>query len=385
MAQPEPLPQFMWEHLRRNGFINSGTVLRTILVSRHVKDIFISRDDNTIRLHSLICSNGNCGLDSKLFAKCERLSLPGLQVLDVVCGWPNKASAGWVAHFLHEARLQPLTDLRIFSISLDDHCSWNEQNIVYVPEIDARDVILTMRTAKKLSHLLVDTTTQRGVGRIHVASPSRRVDMLCAIEEVLTRVCKVCLDLEFKPPLSPAERLRIRMSLPHHCTGANRSDQSQRGRDRALRIQWGYDEDREITPALVPDTYNKPWSMLTGKTIFLHQFSGQQWRDLNSTQQGYFTNWATKCRNYQSIPLDVDEVTDANFSGEPQWIVKHAGGRDSIGLLSMHGRDQVVRWLPEEGEIEEGSTQVVNWLKMGLGAADVIQNLNVCKLLVPFT
>ncbi|CAE8606554.1 unnamed protein product [Polarella glacialis] len=283
-----------------------------------------------------------------------------------------------------ESRLCCLSKLHTYDVQLLDIPPGIGR--VHLPEIDSTDVLRILSQAPRLRVFIHNLTAGgrcRPFGLVHIDSRHKRAKLFDLVSTVLPSLQRFRVDFDFRPALSVMEKLAIRTKLPHHCAISSPFTIMFRlAHPNVWRMEWGTDESRLITTQLVPESFQRQWSTLTGSDLFNNQFDPRGWNRLASEQKAYFDSWAEKCKRYETRPVDAEDL--CLCSEGPQWVVKKIGLNDQIGYLQPHILDdnEYIRWLPMGGQ--PGFTELVNWYQVGFRAAPaLIRDLQLRSLLVP--
>lgn len=392
MAQRVPsatatLSDDCWAILCREGVCQSLAFPSLVQLAqcRRVLKSACMTEDHFLRLRSVdvgfLCKKESQLLLRQRFG--DICSFEDLEVFIFKTEYPDKVRAPWFMDWMKTSRLCNLSKLRVYDVKLTDHMCWNEGSTIYLPQVEASDVLRIMTTCPRLEvfvhDLYSDSPGNRHMksSRVVIDSKLLRKKFFQAARQSWHRFKRFCVEFYIDPSLSADEEVTLRTLMPHQCAfprgSIPRCVWPQAGAF-FRRIEWGNGNDdddeclRRITTQLIPADFNSPWTDITGQYLLRTHFPHCDWNSLSSCKQNYFSLWAEKCKAYEKQPFSIKDWAHEN-DFEPSWIVMRIDGIDSVGLLSLDGavpnlaNQSRVRWLPTQNAAAHW--EVVNWHRLG--------------------
>ncbi|CAE8633683.1 unnamed protein product [Polarella glacialis] len=316
----------------------------------------------------------------------DMASIPDVEELIFRPKYFDHLSSQCLMKLVLDSRLCSLSKLHTFDVQRSGGTGHGR---VDEPEIDSTDVLRILSQAPRLKVFIHCLTVYWGgrpfrFGPVRIDTMHKRAKLFDLVSDVLPSLQRFCADFDFLPALSLEEKLAIRTKLPHH-DAISKGFSFMRSHPNMWHMEWGTHESRLISTRLVPDTFERQWSTLTGSDLFNYQFDPSGWNGLAIEQKAYFDSWATKCKTYETMPVDEDSL--CCYPDLSRWFVKKIGLCDHIGLLQRRSDgfqhdDLYMRWLPVPGQ--PGFAELFNVNRVGTIAGKAsIRNLQLRCLLVP--
>eukprot|EP00435_Cladocopium_sp_Y103_P072594 s55_g40.t1 len=268
-------------------------------------------------------------------------SFEDLEVFIFKTEYPDKVRAPWFMDWMKTSRLCNLSKLRVYDVKLTDHMCWNEGSTIYLPQVEASDVLRIMTTCPRLEvfvhDLYSDSPGNRHMktSRVVIDSKLLRKKFFQAARQSWHRFKRFCVEFYIDPSLSPDEEVTLRTLMPHQCAfprgSIPRCVWPQAGAS-LRRIEWGDGDDDD-------DCHKEKRKQ---KEVLATQIRSQVCACIGQ-------------------PLNRTEPNIAE--------TVRIDGIDSVGLLSLDGavpnfaNQSRVRWLPTQSAAAHW--EVVNWHRLG--------------------